>query len=220
MSSTNGLWLDPIPTSLRAEAVEALKAGKVGTFLFYARNQDRLNLVWLNNPALIERGCYEKALLEALVDTEVATHRYRLDDLRTMFEIADREKLRAAGEPLPSAGPFTVYRGVTGRGTARRVRGLSWTGSVDMACWFAHRFGDLSDPAVFQVTVEEKDVLAYSHKGETGRGEDEYLILLPPSVKPQRIMSASETKRRADEVIAQTAVPGRTCVPIEIPIRI
>jgi hypothetical protein len=67
------------------------------------------------------------------------------------------------------------------------VRGWSWTASLDVARFFAQRFArDLNDrfpdPAVFRVTVTESDVLAY----DNGRNEQEFLVLLPRNVFPQR----------------------------------
>src|SRR5215471_6491506 len=41
--------------------------------------------------------------------------------MRSLFEAADRSKLREARDPLPNTGPFTSFRGVGGRGSARRV---------------------------------------------------------------------------------------------------
>jgi hypothetical protein len=84
---------------------------------------------------------------------------------------------------LPGPGPFTLYRGVAGYTNARRIRGTSWTGTLERATWFAHRFL-LPNPAVYKAEVEAAYVLAYvgSH-----RNEDEYIVLLPPSVKVERL---------------------------------
>jgi hypothetical protein len=98
-----------------------------------------------------------------------------------MFTRADRTKLRAAGDPLPGAGPFTVYRGVAGRGPARRVRGLSWTDDVEKAAWFAQRLPGLSDPAIYRVIVEGNEVFACNF----GRGEREFIVY--PKRRPQRL---------------------------------
>ena len=102
--------------------------------------------------------------------------------------MADSERLRACGDPLPGHGPFTIFRGVAGRGSARRVRGLSWTGSQERAEWFAQRLARiLPNPAVFKVTVSEADVIAYVHSGKQGRGEEEFIVLLPQSSRPVRV---------------------------------
>jgi hypothetical protein len=181
------LWLDPIPAELRDKAVAELAAGEVESFLFYARNQDRLDLVLQNCAVLEARGLYERALVDAFSGTEVATHQYPLSLLHCLFEIADRERLRAAGEPLPGAGPFTVYRGVAGHGRARRVRGLSWTASLERAKWFANRWFSgglgLVDPAVFCLSIAAEDVLFYINN----RQEEEFVIRVPPGTQPTRV---------------------------------
>jgi len=118
-----------------------------------ADNVHGVALVWRNQGVLKVQGAYEPALLSAWIDTRTNHHyvpRWVVDDL---FRSADRERLRAAGDPLPSVGPFTLYRGVSGRGRARRVRGISWTSSLEKAIWFAHRFASLGDPAVFRLVV-------------------------------------------------------------------
>jgi hypothetical protein len=121
------LWLDPIPESLRAKAVEALECRDYIGFLFKADNLASLALVYYNASAIQKLGIYEAALLHAFVGTRTNNHRWPLRDLKAMFDRADRERLRAAGSPLPSPGPFTLYRGVAGRGPGRRYdhsRGL------------------------------------------------------------------------------------------------
>jgi hypothetical protein len=195
---TTGNWLDRVPASLREQAIDALEAGDGPGFLRFASNEYGLELVMRNMAALKQYNCYETALLDALISTRTNNHGFSSAALRLLVDSADRNKLREAGDRLPGTGPFTVYRGVAGRGPARHIRGLSWTGSLDTACWYAHRFKNLADPVVYQAVVDKEHVLAYSHQGETGRGEDEYIILLPPSVKVQRIMNASETSRRAE----------------------
>jgi hypothetical protein len=103
------------------------------------------------------------------------------------------DALRSAGDPVPD-GMLKLYRGVAGRGRARHVRGSSWTGTLDMARWFAGRAaaGGAADPAVYQIDVASKDVLVHLGK-ETGRSEDEYLVDVPElMLKPRRIESVNE----------------------------
>lgn len=175
------MWLEPIPVDLRDVAMADLDAGDVELFLFRANNEASLSLVYRNQAALRARGLYERALLNAFVATRTNNRRWPLDTLASLFVVADVERLRAAGDPLPGPGPFTVYRGVAGRGRARRVRGISWTLSLEKARWFANRFG-YSDPAVFQVTINMESVLAYINT----RGEQELIVLLPASVTTRR----------------------------------
>lgn len=102
--------------------------------------------------------------------------------LKALFHAADRARLLAVGHPLPASDSYTLYRGVAGRGAARRITGLSWTRSRERAEWFASRFA-LPDPAVYQALVPRKDVYAYTNE----RQEDEFIVILPKSVRPERL---------------------------------
>jgi hypothetical protein len=102
--------------------------------------------------------------------------------LRCMFALADKSRLRALGDALPGPGPFTIYRGVAGKGASRRVHGISWTASQETARWFARRY-DLPNPDVFRTAVNEADVHVYINK----RKEEEFLVLLPNGNKPVRL---------------------------------
>lgn len=196
-AGASGYWLDPIPERLRGDAVRYLDEGAVGRFLACANKPAWVALVAMNRDEFARRGLYEAALFAALTRRRLNARHVPLDVLRALVTGADRERLRqVAGEPLPGPGPFTVYRGVAGRGADRRVRGLNWTGSLDRARWFAERFAKLGDPAVYRVTVPESAVLAYSN----ARAEEEFLVLLPATVRPARLRLA----RRA-----RTAAPPR-----------
>lgn len=179
------MWLKPIPDGLRAEAVARLQAGDVCGFLGLASNTDGLDLIVKNFEMFHSSGRYEQALLWAFTITRTSHAHFPLEVLKTLFECADRTRLRAAGDPLPGSGPFTLYRGVGGVGRGRRVRGLSWSASEERARWFADRakaFG-LPDPAVFRVTVDDRDVLAYVDDRE----EQEFIVLLPARSRPVRV---------------------------------
>jgi len=139
-----------------------------------------LDLILANTATLKAHGAYERALVRAFVHTNHAY--WPLDALRDLFQRADRARLRAAGDPLPGRGPFTVYRGVAGCEPERRVRGLSWTESLDQARWFAERF-NLPDPGVYRATVEASHVLAYVSWKE----EAEFIVMLPDEVRLQRL---------------------------------
>jgi hypothetical protein len=183
-AEASGYWLDPIPRSLRPAAVRHLDEGAVGRFLACADKMAWVALVAMNRDELARRGVYEAALFAALTRSRFNARQVPLDVLRTLVSGADRTRLReAGGEPLPGPGPFTVYRGVAGRGAARDVRGLHWTASLERARWFAERFAHLGDPAVYRVLVHEPDVLAYSKNA----GEEEFLVLLPDTATPTRV---------------------------------
>jgi hypothetical protein len=177
------MWLDPIPTNLREDAMRDLDNGDVLGFLILASNTKWLDLVYLNAKALQSRGLYELALFDAWPASRTNNRHWPLHELHYMFSRADRSRLLAAGEPLPGAGPFTLYRGVAGMGRARRVRGFSWTADAEQARWFANRFKQLADPTVFQVSVQAQDVLFYTNRRE----EQEFVVLLPDHARLLRI---------------------------------
>lgn len=187
------LWLNPIPAVLRADAITRLAAGDVLGFLVTAGNEHSLSLVMMNAGTLLDRGLYEPALLHAMTASRTNNAKFPAQHLVYLVSLADRGKLRAAGEPLPGSGPFTVYRGVAGRTTARRVRGLSWTFSLPLAAWFANRgstvFG-LPDPAVYRLTVPEPWALAYVNGSH--RGEEELFVLCDQAARPQRCLAGAE----------------------------
>jgi hypothetical protein len=64
------------------------------------------------------------------------------------------------------------------------VRGISWTGTLATAAWFADRGWGLLNPEVYKAVVDANHVSAYvgSH-----RGGDEYIVDLPRSVKVERV---------------------------------
>lgn len=64
----------------------------------------------------------------------------------------------------------------------RRVRGLSWTASVDRAREFAERF-DGPDPEVYEAMIEARHVLAYINWEK----EEKFIVLLPPEVYLRRV---------------------------------
>jgi hypothetical protein len=163
------MWLEPMPVPLRQRALESLDVGDVAGFLGMADNVASLTLVYLNTRELQRRGLYEATLLEAFAAMRANNRGASSPLLDVMWYDADRSRLRAAGDPLQGDGPFTVYRGVAGHGAARRIQGFSWTSSLEMAGWFAARFR-LPHPAVFTMTVDDADALAYRHR------ESEFIV--------------------------------------------
>ena len=169
------VWLDPIPSDLREWACEQLESGDVLGFLCKAQNEYGLHLVAYNCRLLMDRGLYEKALLHAYTATRTNNRHWSELDLQDLFLLAQRDRMLAAGDPLPAPGPYTLYRGVAGRGRARRIQGYSWTASKKEAQWFATRF-DLPDPAVFRTVVDSDDVFAYCND----RQEQEFVLFRKP----------------------------------------
>jgi len=171
-------------------------------------NQTQIQLVACNVRGLIERGMYETALLGALTS---GTVNHALIDRRVidfLLSKVNREKFRACGSPYEHVRPFTIYRGVSrGRGTARRVRGWSWTDSLDIACWFAmsdETIYDVTDTgvvaatdinrAVYSATVSPEDIYCFSNK----RNEQEYIVK-PKQVKNLGIDVGEMTTRQHRE---------------------
>jgi hypothetical protein len=179
------LFLDPIPVSLRPLAVQALHDRVAWKFFSYASNEMSLLLLVKNQWVFQSLSIYEQALLEAYIGTRTNNSRYQPHVLRNLFAWADRARLRAAGDPLPGVGPYTLYRGVAGRGAARRLRGFSWTASYERAVWFAERGASwgLPWPAVYQCAVPKRAVLAYTNERE----EEEFLVALPRTSVLQRV---------------------------------
>ena len=141
-----------------------------------------------NIEGLLEMGKYEQVLLEAATATSFNFSGWSLSYLDCLFDIADIDKLRAAGDPIPDQEYFTLYRGVAGKGPARRVRGYSWTSSPGMAAWFACRFAYLGDPAVFKITERRDQILA----AHMSRGEQEYLLKRKSIKNPKRLKEFPE----------------------------
>jgi hypothetical protein len=192
------LWLERISEKLRSQAVAAFEKGDLDGFLAMTDNDFWLALVFHNHEALAERRLYERALVHAFIGTRTNNYAWPRDVLDWMFAIADRERLRAAGDALPGQGPFTVYRGVSGIGAARRVRGISWTASEERAWWFARRFF-YENPAVYRTAINDADILAYSN----ARDEREFLVRLPDGNKPVRLKRFEGSNLRIPELRAR-----------------
>src|SRR5262249_48135162 len=120
--------------------------------------------------ALKEQGIYEAALREAFVGHRVNHSGWPEAAIAFLFDRADKNKLRLAGDPVPN-GPVVVHRGVAGHGPRRRLRGYSWTALLDVACWFALRLA-LANPTILTATVETNEVFFYTN----GRNEQEFVV--------------------------------------------
>jgi hypothetical protein len=128
------LWLPSTEAAHVQEAHTALAAQDPQRFLRLAPGREfQLLLVRQNAPLLLQHGIYEPALLAAYHASPMNSAHYRTAELRALFQLADRQRLRDTGEPLPHPGPYLVFRGVAGEGNLRRLRGFSWTASYDTA---------------------------------------------------------------------------------------
>jgi hypothetical protein len=194
--------LREVHPALHQRAREAFLNGDAGSFVSIGRsNQHGLGLVADNIRALKERGIYEACLFKAFTFCRVNHQQWSEAWLDYLFANADPIKLRAAGAPLPGPGPFCLYRGIAGTGRARRLRGYSWTGSLDIACWFATRL-HLRQPAVLTASVGPEAVLAY----QDDRGEQEFIYKPENSTRvkfaPGEILERA--KRHAERMRARS----------------
>jgi hypothetical protein len=155
--------LSLIPTSLHGMAMEAIAEKDVAGLLCRASNTSTVDIVLSNWQPLRRDGLLESALVQAFTMNRGNNH-HGYAKLDFLTRQADRARLRAAGDPLPSPGPWTVYRGVAGHGRARRIRGFSWTADCEKARWFATRGAD------------ESHLLFFT----SAREESEYVLLLTP----------------------------------------
>jgi hypothetical protein len=191
------LNLSVVPESLRERAREAVDKGDGLEFVCLVNNQHALALVFDNIHALRERGCYEQALVHAFTGCRVNHSHWPDEAIKFLFQLADKPKLRAAGDSLPEDA-VTVFRGVSGRGPRRRLHRFSWTGCLDTACWFALRL-HLPNPAVLTATVQPDEILCCLND----RSEQEF-IARPGTISRMK-MSQDEMRRRADARKTATA---------------
>jgi hypothetical protein len=176
------LDLSTVDPDMIEYAKRMAETDRILAFMAFMPNTRRLVFVLNNIRPLKECGLDEGALLDAYIATQTNFSGRSPYLVRFLFKIADRKKLIEAGDPLPGEGPFTIYRGVAGREAARRIRGISWTGSLKSAIWFAKRY-DLEKPAVFECTVHQSLILAYTEDRE----EFEFIWDIPRELKLKKV---------------------------------
>jgi len=98
-------------------------------------------------------------------------HQYPITMLLDLFKMSDPNILMNAEEQakfdeLPDE--ITIYRGL--QVNKAKVRGLSWTLSLEKAKWFANRWKKASP--VYKAVIDKKDVFAVF----TGRSEEEIVV--------------------------------------------
>ncbi|HBG47237.1 MAG TPA: hypothetical protein DDW94_09655 [Deltaproteobacteria bacterium] len=178
------LDLSLIDLSLRKQALQCWEERDIFGVLIKMDNMANLAFVCDNHISLKKAGLFEDALLHAFIICRLNNmhiSKVVLDYL--FFDIADRTRLLSAGDPLPGNGPFTLYRGVAGKGAARRVRGLSWTADLELAKWFSSRYAYLSDPVVFKAIIPVENIYAYINE----RKEQEFICYIPKDMKLTKI---------------------------------
>lgn len=148
-------------------------------------NEIELNFVVDNMHRLIARGTYEKCLLSAYISTRTNHSHWHKKNLEMLFMLANKQKLLMAGNKLPDSNEFILYRGVSGTGHKRRIRGISWTSDIDRAKWFANRMAELfGNPGCYNINVKRNHILAYCNE----RNENEFLIIPKPHMKILQVL--------------------------------
>jgi len=97
----DGVDFGTIPDVLHELAKQALRDRDARRFLCLTDNMDGLGLVNRNSRLLLDLGIYEEALLDAFIGCRLNYHQFPLSTMKFLFAIANRDKLRAAGEALP-----------------------------------------------------------------------------------------------------------------------
>lgn len=152
----------------RYEAEKHFK-NRDGELFAYAGYEDHcmFALVRGNTKILIEKGMYEAALVAAISHPKRNNFDWSPSFLYSALYMADKDKIRAITDPIPEGDKFTLYRGVAGPRYRRFARSISWTDDFDVAAWFACRYKELEDPAVYKTTVSRKSIVYFhDYKGE------------------------------------------------------
>ena len=161
---------------------EALDRDDVAACLFTMGSHEYMHFLVKNFHELIGKPVYTELFVNAYTGVQFNTRKIEARTLELLFSLVDRDKARAIF-PSPVDLPEKIYRGVSGHGRARRIRGYSWTGDIEKAKWFATRY-PLFSPAVLEVDPSGVEIVAYSND----RKEDEYICVVPDDVQPKTIL--------------------------------
>ncbi len=131
-----------------------------------------MRFLWDNAFRLKQRGIYEPALFCAYTCSSLGMAGWPKDYVAYLFALADMDKLREAGDPIPPAKSFTLYRGVSGPKNHHRPY-PSWTSDYWTAAWFAVRFGN-KNSIIYQAEVSRKDILFHNNGSEK-----EFVVMCP-----------------------------------------
>jgi len=190
------LDLDRLDEHMKPGAIRAFEEGDGAAFVMsgYSVGQT-LHLVVDNWNALEERGILPAALVHGFSGCKINHHQWSAGYIHSLFKRCARrfgfQALRDIGAPLDSEQSLlTVYRGVSGSRQYRRIRGMSWTSSLDVACFFSGRWVG-PDPAVYVATVRAKSIFCHF----VSRDEDEYIVR--PSYPKRLKITVEEMQRRA-----------------------
>lgn len=178
---------------MRTEAEAYLASGDVEGFFSCVDSAEQTAKLIEYAAVFREKGLLEKAFLIAY--TSQKEHMNGKDGwfYYATLRSLDKTRLLAASETLPAriGDTLTIYRGVSHHSAnGKNIRNISWTLSRKTARFFAHRWDDSADKEkgkVYKTVIARADVLAYIHK--TGRGEQEVLVLLPPTQPIREVLT-------------------------------
>jgi hypothetical protein len=170
-------------------ALDSLVKNDVGGVLILMSNTCGIDFIWDNLFLLKEDGLLEKAFVFAWDGSRVNWCHVPQWMLNFTVSQCSRDRLRSLGDPIPDGETFTLFRGISGNGPARRKRGLSWTGDFEKAKWFAVRFPHLAVPAVIQATIPRECVLFYTNS----RQENEFICKVNPEVKLKTVWNRRDS---------------------------
>ena len=96
---------------------------------------------------------------------------------------------------VPFSGETTIYRGTYNIEAAKAVKGLSWTTSWEVACWFAH-WKTSERPLVLKATVPATEIIYWCDE----RQEKEVILrAAPPLLIDDRVGRWKETADKLTE---------------------
>ena len=103
--------------------------------------------------------------------------------------------IAAAEFPVPFSGTVTIYRGSAAVEVEKSVKGLAWTTSHEVACWFAYRLSN-EKPLVLKATVPATEIIYWSNE----RRESEVILR---SVPPLTVDEQAERWRDIAEKLSK-----------------
>ena len=164
------------------KAKDAWECGNVDELSVCMSNHEFMNFIFDNFLSIIERDLLEKFMALAYIGVKDNLSCIPFDMLEHAFKMCDKQKLKELGQEFPKKASYKVFRGVSGYGKKRRLRAFSWTGSLDVAKWFATRY-ELYKPMVYATDILYDDIYFYSNE----RNEQEYVCDIGKEAKLTRV---------------------------------
>jgi hypothetical protein len=200
-----------VPPGARARVLADLDGGLefgTGAWSFFVPESLWLHFLLANVRYLQKQDLYEATLVDIYKEPTSNLRHVPRAILIGLFRLADPKRLSWIEHARPEPPPTTLYRGVAGRGRARRVRGLSWTSALGCACWFALRYRQ-PDPAVFAIPFAPCQVVMYL--GD--RSEDEYVTLVPKAQRLRRVALTPQAMVESAEAYVAAREDGHHTPP-------